>query len=410
MGQFFDQPQEMVKKLLTDGWKNFTLPTPKVSEMDPSGQLWKGLTIFGEALKILRIRMQKGKWEKPVVANVSKKTDAELAREDPRIRSVFNPSDLNRSNDAEAEGSMAKAFNRTEAEAAANNKSHKNNTNHTNATSDATQNEEEEEREQGSFAYKLEMLSRVWARDLLFNTTSKCLSFHHIPSTVTGLEYTPATKHSKTYWIPRDELFDLCRHQVSREEKTSLSYCEFNDGGAKCNAWHVPPFYEPLIRDREKQCDTFCVVRHPATRFRSHYRHQGGWNRPCDVDSFTQFTKDELSKASVRPYRSDCHFVPQVEYVYGPGLHPKNPGDNPRRYCTHVLQYEDLKNQFDALLARYGIPGVLKTPAYARDVDNMKCDIPISAEVQALIAKHFADDYKVFGYSTELDERLQYEY
>merc|ERR1719401_1566059 len=87
-------------------------------------------------------------------------------------------------------------------------------------------------------------------------------------------------------------------------------------GTSICAAWHFPLRADAKLAQSYEGCDKFCIVRHPVDRMLSEYKwaHRA-YPAKCNISDFKQWAENSL-RPGQNPYRGDCHFVPQVEYVF----------------------------------------------------------------------------------------------
>jgi len=135
----------------------------------------------------------------------------------------------------------------------------------------------------------------------------------------------------------------------------------------------------PVIRRN----DWFMVVRNPYTRILSEYHCRWGGPR-------IRHTKEEMNrfliakiKAAQTRVKGD-HYTPQCRYT-----HPA--------VAIHILKFENLQVEFDALMALYGIKGLV----LSRDNATVKrfAISDFSPELIALINAVYHKDFELFGYS-----------
>ncbi|CAE7463264.1 unnamed protein product [Symbiodinium natans] len=165
-----------------------------------------------------------------------------------------------------------------------------------------------------------------------------------------------------------------------------------NKGVDRCSFWHFPPAYDAqLAKTYSEDCDSFCVVREPLSRFLSHWRWRH-FSKPadCSPEVLEKYTKEKLAQAREDVLLEDCHFTPQVYYAFQNG-DPKAP-----RICRHIIKLEHLDAEFAPLMAQYNLEKVHLGKGKSRS--SKKCDIvPTEATLQ-LVKEFYAEDYKAFGY------------
>jgi len=228
----------------------------------------------------------------------------------------------------------------------------------------------------------------------------KCLNFLHIPKTAgTSIEMTAI----KSRRHPSDPLWGAFNHSIKCERPLTCpgglrrkpTCCYMGNGSALkkgssyCSAWHVPPSEDKeTARSYANGCDTFCVVRHPASRAVSEFMHGLG---KCDVGGFAQWLRGSAAPG-LDPYRRDCHLVPQIRYVFS--------ADHAQQYCQHILRYDNLEAEFNALMQSFDIPLKLTPNKYLA----RPCHINFTQEIHGLIAAAYKDDFdeKAFHFDRDL--------
>lgn len=171
----------------------------------------------------------------------------------------------------------------------------------------------------------------------------KQLLFLHIPknagSTITGLGFELGIEWGWRKWTGQTQVMS---------------------DGNQCAKWHVPPnllggdnpYASPTV-------EVFCVTRDPWERMLSEYMyllfenerygpypniHDG---QPCTVEGFNQFVQHSISDMKLgHPYISDCHLVPQWNYIES---------SDGREWCKHKLPISQLTEEFNKLMSSHGL-------------------------------------------------------
>lgn len=127
---------------------------------------------------------------------------------------------------------------------------------------------------------------------------------------------------------------------------------------SSCSPWHVPPtFLSQASPYHNQSAQVFCVVRDPWSKMRSEYIYRvsvyNKWPAPfvmdgpaCSVDGFNTWARAVLAEFERgNRFHSDCHLLPQWDFVQGP---------EGQRWCHHLLPLEDLTSSFNKLLLSQG--------------------------------------------------------
>jgi Sulfotransferase family len=162
------------------------------------------------------------------------------------------------------------------------------------------------------------------------------LEFVHIPKT--GGEAIIHTYYPEFRWG---------RFCPPRTLKNKIPHYSHRPKGPPCSYWHNHELI-PLLYGH---APTFCVFRDPIDRIVSEYRWQ---KRPDNVVIFNKTLTEWKTRVLSNPFLADNHLRPQ--YLFA-------------EQCHHVLLFDRLDNDMDALMRRYGITPrrlVVKNPTAAK--------------------------------------------
>eukprot|EP00927_Polykrikos_kofoidii_P072354 TRINITY_DN68482_c0_g1_i1.p1 TRINITY_DN68482_c0_g1~~TRINITY_DN68482_c0_g1_i1.p1 ORF type:complete len:555 (+),score=38.07 TRINITY_DN68482_c0_g1_i1:81-1667(+) len=185
--------------------------------------------------------------------------------------------------------------------------------------------------------------------------------------------------------------------------------------GSSCEKYHVPPQYLRVLGEPEgdisvfKKHGSFCVTRHPYDRAVSEYLYmlQRNWGAAMSTQYFTDllekprctpeglnyFLQSALSKVlEGRKFLHDCHFLPQVEYIWG---------SDGYQWCNHVLRQEDLPYAFNELMASHGYLPRLQIAKINNSTEacgNITVS-SLSGRTKRLIDTIYRDDFAKLNYT-----------
>lgn len=161
----------------------------------------------------------------------------------------------------------------------------------------------------------------------------KSLVFLHIPKNA-GTSIESIAKMHSMFWGA-----NRIRSRNAIERQTMPD-------GEKCSAWHVPPYL--FKGSMYKNSEIFCVVREPHDRIVSEYRWRArqGLLKGCSDQALNRWAQKQVKMLPRQRFHSDCHFIPQIDYVWNPKTHEQT--------CHHVLTMKSLSGDFNNLMANRG--------------------------------------------------------
>jgi hypothetical protein len=189
-----------------------------------------------------------------------------------------------------------------------------------------------------------------------------------------------------------------------------------------CHSCHVPPYMWQINLEqwpKYKSSEVFCVIRDPAERMVRTYQHvmqekisvsrrglrrsnvpvfcEAGegldlripHQRPhCTADEMNAMLEYWIQASLLVPFLNRCFLVPQVHYI-------ANPKDGSVT-CHHPLPFASIKQDFNKLMASYGIP--FEFPS--KDVKINSAHVcrglsvlNLSVRVRSMIAQRYIEDY-----------------
>lgn len=226
------------------------------------------------------------------------------------------------------------------------------------------------------------------ARLVTLGNGTHCLNFLHIPKTGgSSIEEVGKSKPDDSLdsvdakqWGIRD-LSLSCKGLGECPFQGHSRCCPMTDG-SRCSVWHVPPADDKILEKTYQRCETFCVVRDPVARFRSEHAYH---RRPCTTQALGEAVNKTLRSLGATPAQADCHFIPQSRY------HQNG------RTCQHVMKQENFKEDFLALLAKFGISADIEMAHKF----HTGCAALFDRESLDKLHEYYSADYAAFGYKKD---------
>lgn len=166
----------------------------------------------------------------------------------------------------------------------------------------------------------------------------------------------------------------------------------------KSNApWHLPLSFvenKDLLQEVFSQYSFFTVVRNPYERCISeYYCNFGGPEVKSDnKDHINFYIKEKLMNVKVFNYKS-YHFIPQFFYVYNA---------NNEKIIEHVLKYENVACEFDALMKKYNNKfNYIENYTNNKSLNKKFKQYDLSKENIKLIQEVYYKDFIFFNYDLE---------
>jgi hypothetical protein len=264
---------------------------------------------------------------------------------------------------------------------------------------------------------------KSWEEPILSQSPLQPLNFLHIPKTG-GTSIVVAAANAGYAWSD-------CMFPLRRETKNCPEHPVNNNTAYDPQLWshhhphvgswwHVP--IPNLPRNRPNPYahqDLFVVIRNPYKRILSqyYYRCLRDAGAMCFVDATghkiddtpermnelvqTMVRQQEQSKRASRDYfYHDAHWVPQSHYVYD--YVTANKGNSTKkRLVRHVLYFEYLEEQFEALLKAYKLDDIQLSSHKVNDraeFETYTTVADLTEESLHLIEKVYKDDFELGGY------------
>jgi len=228
----------------------------------------------------------------------------------------------------------------------------------------------------------------------------KHLSFIHIPRTGGPAVEACTDGDPNEKWGVQDPAL----HGLHRISKTF----KFPRFGGNCYRQHVPPSLFQADEDPYANKETFCIVRDPYAKAVSQFKFElAFYKQPteCTPQQLNDLIQRRLNDVvdNGNKFAADCHWAPQSFYVYGVNNQTMLL-DEKQRSCNNVLSYENLHRPLNELWKEKGYPYTLKQGVSGTTV-SADCHLTpkdIDAESRRLINIVYRDDFRLFGYKTQV--------
>jgi len=175
--------------------------------------------------------------------------------------------------------------------------------------------------------------------------------------------------------IPKTAGMSIC--STYKDQKWGLFDTSLRQIGVKDN---VPAVHNPIVmKEVYKDHITFCVVRNPITRLLSAYRYRNLPDDPNELNATLTKWKIEVIN---NPHCFMNHIYPQYHFA---------------NFCTHVLKYENLEIELNALLKKYNIPirQLQRTNTPRKQYSNISIN-SISKENILWIREYYKEDFELY--------------
>ena len=233
--------------------------------------------------------------------------------------------------------------------------------------------------------------------------SQECLKFIHIPKNAGSTVYEEAEKY-KYGWSVDDHTLKCLRGEKCTNYGFTRPCCRPKQSKDRCSIWHFPPAEDSVLAERYARCKTFCIVRNPLGRFISEYKwHILRWSKgskkshkrqelicsPAALENYFE----EVKRGGRLNFAADCHLLPQVKYVFS--------NDLQRLHCNHVLRFENLTSEFNAIMKAYRL--AIRLEDGNEDLHKhyyaIPCKITLTEEMKSWIYETYRQDFELFGYS-----------
>ncbi|CAL1135351.1 unnamed protein product [Cladocopium goreaui] len=232
--------------------------------------------------------------------------------------------------------------------------------------------------------------------------SQECLKFIHIPKNAGSTVYEEAEKY-KYGWSVDDHTLKCLRGEKCTNYGFTRPCCRPKQSKDRCSIWHFPPAEDSVLAERYARCKTFCIIRNPLGRFISEYKwHILRWSKgsknkrhknlicsPAALENYFE----EVKRGGRLNFADDCHLLPQVKYVFS--------NDLQRLHCNHVLRFENLTSEFNAIMKAYRLAIRLEdgNEGLHKHYYAIPCKITLTEEMKSWIYETYRQDFELFGYS-----------
>jgi hypothetical protein len=239
------------------------------------------------------------------------------------------------------------------------------------------------------------------------------LEFVHIPKTGGTVIESEAARHNVS-WSICHFAFPEAARMISMNEticpKGSLKHMwprvpKYHT----CPWWHLPPqYFELQAQNPYEGADLFAVVRNPYERVISEYYYMGKHihnytadvvNDPAKFDADISMDLKHAhrmkrgdiarNRSANSPYfRNAGHWIPQYHFIF----------ERRRRLVKHVLRFENLTSDFEALMELYDLPMRLPEKQVRVSHTRKLSVLNMTKETVLLIEEIYEEDFLEWGY------------
>lgn len=239
------------------------------------------------------------------------------------------------------------------------------------------------------------------------------LEFVHIPKTGGTVIESEAARHNIT-WAICHFAYPQAAVRISMNEticpEGSLKYpWPKQEKYHQCPWWHVPPQYLELQGANPYDgANLFAVVRNVYDRIISEYYYMGTYlteNTADELNDVAEFNAwlDDLLRRVAQMRRGDIgrnrtgnaayfinagHWIPQYHYIF----------EHRRQLVKHVLRFENLAEDFHALMDVYNLPLRLPKKQVRKSHEKKLGVFNMTLKNLELIEMIYEDDFLEWGY------------
>ena len=215
--------------------------------------------------------------------------------------------------------------------------------------------------------------------------------------------FTRKAEKYKYGWSVDDHTLKCLRGEKCTNYGFTRPCCRPKQSKDRCSIWHFPPAEDSVLAERYARCKTFCIIRNPLGRFISEYKwHILRWSKgsknkrhknlicsPAALENYFE----EVKRGGRLNFADDCHLLPQVKYVFS--------NDLQRLHCNHVLRFENLTSEFNAIMKAYRLAIRLEdgNEGLHKHYYAIPCKITLTEEMKSWIYETYRQDFELFGYS-----------
>jgi hypothetical protein len=151
-----------------------------------------------------------------------------------------------------------------------------------------------------------------------------------------------------------------------------------------CTYWHTPPKYFNN-NSLYKKDETFCVIRDPYDRIVSEYKYRNNKKKHSPTH-MNEWIQNNLIPLNYVDGGMNCHFIPQYHYIYD---------DNDKQTCNHILNFNNLSNDFNNMTKKYNIDLQLSKSRKDNNTINSVTVNDLNDDTKQLIKTVYYKDFDI---------------
>ena len=147
------------------------------------------------------------------------------------------------------------------------------------------------------------------------------------------------------------------------------------------NVWHRPLHFFSL--NPYQNYRVFAVIRDPYDRIISDFKYLGvkkGWG--SSVEDLNLWIPRLMEELAINPMKYDGHFIPQSRFLT----------HGHRKMVDHILQFENLTEEFNDLMVKYDLP--MRLTRHDNPSNGLVTSDDLTLKNKQLIYHYYKEDFR----------------